>query len=145
MSSTHQFHGTFSIFLSVTLNRNILFIETLDLRLILAGGKIFLIHCLNQPLAYWEEHRYFTDWIILGANPLNTLKHAVCFISGPQPPLFCNDVEGKEGNRALMSREDWIVQSFEWLWYFAVWLTGEKGEEGHTTATHVFYIYILLF
>lgn len=43
MSSTHQFSGTFSIFLSVTLNINILFIETLALRLILDKGKTFLI------------------------------------------------------------------------------------------------------
>lgn len=61
MSSTHQFYETFSIFLSVTLNRNILFIETLALILILVKEKIFLIQCLNQPLAYWEVHRYFTD------------------------------------------------------------------------------------
>lgn len=63
------------------------------------------------------------------------LKHAACFIFGHQAPLFSNNVEGKEGNRALMSQEDWIVQSFEWVWYFAVWLTGEEGEEGHRTAT----------
>lgn len=139
MSSTHQFYETFNIFLSVTLNRNILFIETLALILILVKEKIFLIQCLNQPLAYWEAHRYFTDWIISGANlseDSNTLKHGAFFISGHQSPLFCNDVEGKEGNRALMSQEDWILQSSEWLWYFAVWLTGEEGEEGHITAIH---------
>lgn len=138
----------FSIFLNVTLNINILFIETLALRLILDKGKTLLIHYLNQPLDYWEEHRYFTDWIIVGANSSensNTPKHAACFISGHQHPLFCSNVEGEEGNRALMSQEDKILQSSEWLWNFVVWLTGEEEEEGNTTATHLFYIYILLF